>query len=165
MLEYLNRYAQKAFREINAIIENPGFLFSNDPQLLQREAIANYCYIHGFNRLIKHNRITNERLMEALMFLEDNIVSYLRKHYKNKSFIYYLSGDALVPAFTLTVVSYYKEQEIKKCMNLGELIEWYKKHACFNGLKIEGAIQEERKDEIVDDYQDSTRTYVKLIET
>lgn len=165
LLEYLNRYAQKAYREINAIFQNPRFLFSNDPELMKLEASANYCYIHGFNRLIKHNRITNERLLEALLFLEDNIEEYLKKHYKNKKFFYFLNGDALVPAFTLTVVSYHEGQEANESMNLGDLIEWYKKNACFDGIEIVEASKEDSEEEIVDDYPDSTRTYVKLIET
>lgn len=90
MLEYLKIYAQKAYREITSIINNPGFLFSNDPEAMGREASCNYYYIHGFTRLIKHNRITNDRIVEAFKLLEDNIEIYLRKHYRNKKFIYYL---------------------------------------------------------------------------
>jgi hypothetical protein len=65
LLDYLKIHAQKVYREISSIIENPGFLFSNDPELVQREASYNYCYIHGFNGLIKHNRITEDRLLET----------------------------------------------------------------------------------------------------
>lgn len=165
MLEYLNRYAQKAYREINAIVQNPGFLFSNDPELTNLEANKNYCYIHGFNRLIKHNRITNERLLEALLFLEDNVEKYLKRHYKNKKFFYFLNGDTLVPAFTLTVVSYHEGQEANESMNLADLIEWYKKSAYFDGIEIIEASEDDSEEEIIKDYPDATRTYVKLIET
>lgn len=132
---------------------------------MKLEANANYCYIHGFNRLIKLNRITNERLLEALLFLEDNIEKYLKKHYKNQKFFYFLNGNALVPAFTLTVVSYHEGQEANEFMNLAELIEWYKKNACFDGIEIVEVSEEDSEEEMVEDYPDSTRTYVKLIET
>jgi len=165
LLEYLSKYAQKAYREISAIAQNPGFLFSNDPELVNRESIYNYCYIHGFNRLIKNNRISKDRLLEAFIFLENSIENYLKKHYKNKKFIYYLNADTLVPAFTITVVSFHKDPEFKEFMNLEELIDWYKEYACFDGLKIVESDEEAIEENIEDDYPSSTKTYVKMIET
>lgn len=50
-------------------------------------------------------------------------------------------------------------------MNLGELIEWYKKYACFDGLQIIESNQVESEEEIIEDYPDSTRSYIQLIET
>lgn len=166
LLEYLKIYAQKAYREITSIINNPGFLFSNDPEAMGREASCNYYYIHGFTRLIKHNRITNDRIVEAFKLLEDNIEIYLRKHYRNKKFIYYLNADALVPAFTLSVLSYHKERQLVNSVDIDELVDWFKSHACFDGLKIVEPSQEELSTEIIDDgYPDSTKTYCKIIET
>lgn len=166
LLDYLKKNAQKAYREISSIIENPGFLFSNDPRLAKREASCNYYYIHGFNRLIKNNRVSNDQLIDAFRVLEDNIELYLKEHYRNKNFIYYLNGDALVPAFTLSVLSYHEGNQIKESMKLIELIDWYKNNACFNGLRILEVEQEKLSEEILDDeYPDTFRSYVKLIET
>jgi len=168
LLDYLKTYAQKAYREISSIVENPRFLFSNDPELTKREVSCNYYYIHGFNRLIKHNRITNDRLLEAFRVLEDNIELYLKKHYRNKKFIYYLNGDALVPAFTLSVLSYHEGLQIRDSVNLNELIDWYKSNACFEGLRIIETDQKESSEEISaadESYPDTFRTYMKLIKT
>ncbi|WP_419891586.1 hypothetical protein [Paenibacillus xylanexedens] len=165
MLEYLSKYAQKAYREISAIIQNPGFLFSNDPALSKREASYNYCYIHGFNRLIKNKRISKEKLLDALLFIENNIENYLKNHYTNKKFIFYLNADTLVPAFTITVVSFYKDREIMESMNLEELIDWYEENAYFDGLRILESFEEESEEQIETEYPSSTRSYVKLIET
>jgi hypothetical protein len=136
LLDYLKKNAQKAYKEISSIIEKPIFLFSNDPDLIKRESNYNYCYLHGFNRLIKHNRITNDRLLEVFGFLEDKIEEYLKQHYQSKKFIYYLNGDAQIPAFTLSVVSFHDYRQIMNSTDLIELIEWYRSNACFDGLRI-----------------------------
>lgn len=169
MLDYLSKYAQKAYREINSIITSPVFLFSNDPKLTKIEAGHNYTYIHGFNRLIKNNRITNDKLIESFEFLEEQIQTYLMKYYKDKDFIFYLNADALVPAFTFTVVSHYEGKKLIDSVTLSELIDWYKEHACFNGLEIvekeieDGSTEEDNSG--TETYPDSVRTYVKIIKT
>lgn len=170
LMDYLSKYAQKAYKEINSIITSPVLLFSNDPNLTKNEAGHNYTYIHGFNGLIKNNRITKEKLIESFTFLEEQIKIHLMKYYKNKDFIFYLNADALVPAFTLTVVSHYESKKLIDSVSISELIDWYKEHACFNGLEIvETEIKEgsSEQDKSGDDesYPDSVRTYLKIIKT
>ncbi|MCQ4088452.1 hypothetical protein [Saccharibacillus sp. JS10] len=167
ILDYLKKYAQKAYREIHTITTSPHFLFSNDPKLIQNEANYNYLYIHGFNRLIKNNRISSEKLIEAFSYLEEEIVEYLKKHYKDKEFIFYLNADALVPAFTMTLVSYYGDQDLKESSSLTELIDWYKENACFNGLEI---IENETDEEQIESESEDilpivAKRYIKLINT
>jgi hypothetical protein len=167
ILEYLNKFAQKAYREIHSIITSPPFLFSNDPRLARSEATHNYLYIHGFNRLIKNNRITTDRLIEVFSFLENEIERYLMKHYAGKSFIFYLHADALVPAFKITLVSHYEGKAVKESVSLMELIDWYREHACFNGLEI---VESEANNEGIETeseevFLDSVMTYIKIIKT
>jgi hypothetical protein len=168
LLEYLNKYAQKAYREISSIIYTPDFLFSNDPNLKRREGSLNYRYIHGFNRLIKKNRITIEILVNVFEYLGDEIEKYLKKYYKNKNFVLYINGDALIPAFTLTIISHYDDKQLEDCFGLDELIVWYKDHACFDGLVIienESEELETKEESIEEEYPDSSRTYSRLITT
>lgn len=167
ILDYLKKYAQKAYREIHLITTSPHFLFSNDPELIQNEVNHNYVYIHGFNKLIKNNRIPSEKLIEAFSYLEEEIVGYLQKHYKDKGFIFYLNADALVPAFTMTLVSYYGDKDLKEISSLPELIDWYKENACFNGVGIiEDQTEEERiESESEDISQSVAKRYIRLINT
>ncbi|MFC9707240.1 hypothetical protein ACFTRD_03680 [Paenibacillus sp. NPDC056933] len=167
ILEYLNKYAQKAYREITSIITSPTFLFSNDPALTRDEANYNYLYIHGFNRLIKNNRISSDQLIEVFSLLEQEIEAYLTKHYTGKNFIYYLNADALVPTFTITIVSHYEGMEVKESVSLVELIDWYKQNACFDGLEIiTRQINDESKEaESKEVLPDSVKTYTKIINT
>ncbi|MFB8373678.1 hypothetical protein [Paenibacillus taichungensis] len=167
ILEYLDKYAQKAYREITSIITCPTFLFSNDPTLTRNEANHNYVYIHGFNRLIKNNRISSDQLIEVFSFLEKEIEIYLMKHYTGKNFMYYLKADALVPAFTITIVSLYEDKEVQESVSLFELIDWYKENACFDGLEIIARqISDESKEaESKGAFPDSVKTYTKTINT
>ncbi|MEC0126489.1 hypothetical protein [Paenibacillus pabuli] len=167
ILDYLNKYAQKAYREVTSIITSPTFLFSNDPTLTRNEATYNYLYIHGFNRLIKNNRISSDKLIEVFSFLEKEIEVYLMKHYTRKNFIYYLNADALVPAFTITIVSHYEDKEVQESVSLVELIDWYKENACFDGLEIiTRQIKDESKEaESKGAFPDSVKTYTKTINT
>lgn len=167
ILDYLKKYAQKAYREIYSITTSPHFLFSNDPELIQNEINHNYLYIHGFNRLIMNNRISSEKLIESFSYLEEEITKYLKKHYKDKDFIFYLNADALVPAFTMTLVSYYGDQDLKKGSSLPELIDWYKENACFNGLEIiENVTAEEHIEPESEDVSPIVASrYIRLIST
>ncbi|MGI2298146.1 hypothetical protein [Paenibacillus sp. GXUN7292] len=132
-----------------------------------KQVVITIIYMDSID-LFKHNRITNDRLLEAFKVLEDNVELYLKRHYRNKKFIYYLSGDALVPAFTLSVLSYHEGLPIKDSVNISELIDWYKSNACFEGLRIIETNQIELSEEISDadeSYPNTFRTYMKLIET
>lgn len=166
MLDYLEKHAGKAYREIHLILTSPHFLFSNDPTLIQNEVNHNYTYIHGFNRLIKHNRISSEKLMEAFSYLEQEIMKYLKKHYKDKDFVFYLNADVLVPAFRVTLVSYYGDQDLKESISLPELIDGYKENAYFNGLEIvEPETDEEQTESESDIIPIVVKRYMKLINT
>lgn len=160
-------YAQKAYREIYSLTTSPTFLFANDPKLRQQEFYRNYFYIHGFNRLIKHNRIPSDKLIEAFTYMEEAIEQYLKTYYQNKNFILYLKADALIPAFTVTVVSYYEDEEIKENDSLPELVNWYKEKDCFYGLEIiEEEIGEEHEEaEDEDELPTTAKVYTKIIRT
>ncbi|CAM3548377.1 MULTISPECIES: hypothetical protein [Saccharibacillus] len=166
ILDYLKKHAEKAYREIHLILTSPHFLFSNDPKLIQNEVNHNYTYIHGFNRLIKNNRISSEKLIEAFSYLEQEIMKYLKKHYKDKDFVFYLYADALVPAFRVTLVSYYGDRDLKESSSLPELIDGYKENAYFNGLEI---VEQETDQEQIESESDIipnvAKRYMKLINT
>lgn len=76
-----------------------------------------------------------------------------------------MNADALVPAFTMTLVSYYGGKDLKENSSLPELIDWYKENACFNGLEI---IENETDEEHIEPESEDVlpivaRTYIKLI--
>lgn len=114
MLEFLNKYSNKAYKELEQIINNPNFLFSNDPELIEVEARNNYKYIHGFTRLMKKGSISNKDVIKSLFFVESKIEQYLQRFYKNKDFMLVIYGDVGIPAFTLTVFSHYDNDTKKK---------------------------------------------------
>ncbi|MDP9698351.1 hypothetical protein [Paenibacillus sp. FSL R7-0272] len=167
ILEYLKKYAKKAYGEVHSITTSPGFLFANDPKLREKELYHNYFYIHGFNRLIKHNRISSEKLIETFSYLEEEIEQYLKTYYKSKDFILYLKADSLVPAFTVTLLSYYEDEGLKESCSLPELIDWYKENACFDGLKIiENETSEDHLEVQSEDiFPVVAKTYIKIIRT
>ncbi|OWR32315.1 hypothetical protein CDO73_01525 [Saccharibacillus sp. O23] len=167
ILDYLKMYAQKAYREIHSLTTSPAFLFANDPELREREFYYNYFYIYGFNRLIKHNRIPSDKLIEAFTHTEEAIERYLRTYYQAKNFIFYLKADALIPAFTVTVVSYYEDEEAKENYSLLELVDWYTEKACFDGLKIieDGTGEEHEEAEDEDKLPVTAKIYAKMIRT
>ncbi|WP_068775970.1 hypothetical protein [Paenibacillus sp. FJAT-26967] len=137
MLDYLSIHAQKAYREIINITEHPDLLFSNDPALLASEYAYNSTYLFGFNRLIRKNRLTTPILAASLNGLMDGIESYLRRYYTAKAFVITVSADPLVPAFKLSVVSYYEERhQLDGLVSLEEVVEWYRANACWDGIKI-----------------------------
>jgi len=83
-------------------------------------------------------------------------------HYHNKQFVLYINGDAVVPAFTLTIQSFYEESV--NCISLQELVTWYKENACFNGLEFVEA-EEELGTDNEETFPDSIRTYKRIIRT
>lgn len=160
ILEYLNSYAQKAYREIMSIV--------NDPNVTGHEANYNHLYIHGFNKLLKHNRISLEKVVEVFSFVEENIELYLKKHYIGKDFALYVNADALIPAFTMTIVSYYKGTYLKESVPLADMVSWYQTKAYFDGIEIiEDQIKSEDSvlEESIEVIPDSIRTYIKVIHT
>jgi len=165
LLEYLSKFAQKAYREIIQITNTPNFLFSNDPDLVDLEGRNNYRYLHGFTRLMKNNRIENEVVASALLIIEERIEDYLKNFYKNKSFIVYIYGDSLIPAFTLTVVSNHNNYLLNDNLEMTELVDWFKNNACFNGLEIIEGNEEAAEDNEVPNQVISKRYYSKIINT
>ncbi|MFC4777330.1 hypothetical protein ACFO9Q_11100 [Paenibacillus sp. GCM10023252] len=160
LLDYFKINAQKAYREIIAISESPCFLFSNDPELSSIETKNNYYYIHGFNRLIKHNKIEIDRIVWAFAYLEDELEKYLIRFYKDKKFVLTINADIQIPAFTLLVKSYHNEMLLTPSPSIQNLVEWYKTEACFTGLTIsETQDENETEDEPIDSY----RSNVKVI--
>jgi hypothetical protein len=131
LLEFLNMYSNKAYKEIEQITSNPNFLFSNDPGLIEVEAQNNYKYIHGFTRLMKKGTISNKDVVNSLLFVESKIEQYLQRFYKNKDFILVNYGDIGVPAITLTVFSYFDNDENEDVLELAELVDWFKNNAFF----------------------------------
>lgn len=99
--------------------------------------------------------------------LENEIELYLRKHYTGKDFVFFLNADALVPAFTITIVSHYESKEIQGSVSLVELIDWYKENACYEGLEIvENQLNDDSKeDDSEETFPDSVRTYIKIFKT
>ncbi|QOT12786.1 hypothetical protein JNUCC32_12505 [Paenibacillus sp. JNUCC32] len=162
MLEFLSMYANKAYKEIEQIINNPNFLFSNDPRLIEVEARNNYKYIHGFTRQLKKSSISNKDVIESLFFVESKIEQYLQRFYKDKDFILVIYGDIGIPAFTLTVFSHYNNDNNVDRSELVELVDWFKNNALFNGLEIgEKEIEGEQEQ---DDFK-FKRYYRKIIKT
>lgn len=136
MLEFLRKYANKAYKEIEQITDNPNFLFSNDPRLIEVEARNNYKYIHGFTRLLKKGSINNNDVVKSLFFIESKIEKYLQRFYKDKDFILVIYGDIGIPSFTLTVFSHFDNENNDDRLELVELVDWFKNNALFNGLEI-----------------------------
>lgn len=147
MLAYLSKHAQKAYKEILHIIEHPDFLFSNDRALTPLEAQTNYRYIHGFTRLLKKGTISLDDVTQSLIFLEGKVEEYLKNVYKNKDFEFIIYGDIGIPGFTLTVTSFYENQDDEGRYELSDLVKWFSENALYNGLQIEEGTTEEDSDE------------------
>ncbi|WP_025693883.1 hypothetical protein [Paenibacillus durus] len=111
MLDFLSKHAQKAYKEIQQITEQPDLLFSNDPTLIALEARTNYRYIHGFTRLLRKGTLNIEDVTRSLLFVESKLDEYLKKIYKNKDFKFIIYGDIGIPGFTLTITSYYENHD------------------------------------------------------
>ncbi|MGZ7444299.1 hypothetical protein [Paenibacillus sp. TH7-28] len=147
MLAYLSKHAQKAYKEILHIIEQPDFLFSNDRALTSLEAQTNYRYIHGFTRLLRKGTISLDDVTQSFIFLEGKVEEYLKNIYKNKDFEFIIYGDIGIPGFTLTVTSFYENQDDEERYELNDLVKWFAENALYNGLQIKEGITEEDTDE------------------
>ncbi|NGM83787.1 hypothetical protein G5B47_15300 [Paenibacillus sp. 7124] len=99
MLDFLSKHAQKAYKEIQQITEQPDLLFSNDPTLIPLEARTNYRYIHGFTRLLRKGTLNIEDVTISLFFVKSKLDEYLKKIYKNKDFEFIIYGDIGIPGF------------------------------------------------------------------
>ncbi|WP_139492146.1 hypothetical protein [Brevibacillus dissolubilis] len=143
MLDYLQKNGLKAYREIKTLTEQPDFLFSSDPALMKSEACHNYRYIHGLSRLLHKNRITNDQTVHILMYVEKSLERYVRKHYRDKKFVFHIYADALIPAFTVWMTSDHEgeaesesEEASSSVTTLPEMVRWFTEHAFFNGIPI-----------------------------
>ncbi|GIO83247.1 hypothetical protein J25TS5_01790 [Paenibacillus faecis] len=163
-LTYLSKHAQKAYKEILRIIERPDFLFSNDRTLTPLEALTNYRYVHGFTRLLRKGTISLDDVTQSFIFLEGKIEEYLKNIYKDKDFKLIICGDIGIPGFTLTVTSFYENQDDEGRYELNDLVKWFAENALYNGLHIEEGTAEED----IDDESSGImfkRYYTKIIKT
>ncbi|SDE66838.1 hypothetical protein SAMN04488542_101327 [Fontibacillus panacisegetis] len=111
---------------------------------------------------MKKDRISNEDVVNSLLFVESKIEQYLKRLYKDKKFILVIYGDIGIPAFTLTVFSHFDNNNNEERVELIELVDWFKNNALFNGLEI---IEEEvEKVQEQEDYE-FKRYYTKIIKT
>ncbi|TYA13511.1 hypothetical protein FRY98_12740 [Paenibacillus faecis] len=162
-LTYLSKHAQKAYKEILRIIERPDFLFSNDRTLTPLEALTNYRYIHGFTRLLRKGTISLNDVTQSFIFLEAKVEEYLKNIYKDKDFKLIVYGDVGIPGFTLTVTSFYENQDDEGRYELNDLVKWFAENALYNGLHIEEGAAEEVTDESSGNM--FKRYYSKIIKT
>lgn len=72
-----------------------------------------------------------------------------------------------MPAFTVTLLSYYEGEDSKENSSLPELIDWNKENACFDGLEIiENATSEDHVELKSEDvFPVVAKTYTKIIRT
>jgi hypothetical protein len=98
----------------------------------------------------------------SLNWIESKIEQYLSKHYKNKQFVFIIYGDIGIPGFTLTVMSYYSENNYEVSLELGTLVHWFNENALFNGLEIREDCTEveSNEEELI-----FMKHYIKIIET
>ncbi|GAA4837596.1 hypothetical protein GCM10023310_13970 [Paenibacillus vulneris] len=106
MIDFLRNKAVKAYDEINDIAEQPNLLFSNDKGQYNAEASYNLYTIQKLNKLIKKSSISIGELEKVFIFIEASWSTYLKKHYRDRSFIFYIWGDYQMPAIKLSVVSF-----------------------------------------------------------
>ncbi|WP_426454423.1 hypothetical protein ACP26L_17455 [Paenibacillus sp. S-38] len=71
--------------------------------------------------------------------IESGLESYLQGHYRDKSFVFRLRADILIPAFTVSVVSYHGEPLLHpEAVEFNELVRRYREKAYFHGIPISG---------------------------
>jgi hypothetical protein len=168
MIEFLQQKGLKAYNEIVEICQKPDLLFSNDPNQLDSEARQNMRSIQSFNRLLHKNRISVHEVSIALTYIERSMEDYLRRFYNEKSFLFYVWPDALVPAIRFSVVSDFNDRLPFDCIlnvthDIKALIEEYKAAAAFNGVPI---LEHEEQIEGKDDEYNGIRltVYVRTIQ-
>ncbi|WP_209972604.1 hypothetical protein [Paenibacillus eucommiae] len=141
MIEFLRNKGSKAYNEISEIATTPNLLFSNDRGQCQAEANYNLYTIQKINKLIKKSNVSIAELEQTFSFVEVSWTAYLRKHFRDKAFVFYIWGDYQIPAVRLSVVSYYEGMElpfgcILKKVNLMDLFREYIEKAQFDGIPI-----------------------------
>lgn len=112
MIDFLKNKGLKAFYEISAIAEQPNLLFSNDKEQYHSEAQYNQYTIQKLNKLIHKHNISIKELQQIFGYIETSWSDYLSKYYRGKSFIFYVWADDQIPAFRVSVVSYYEGVEL-----------------------------------------------------
>ncbi|AFC30432.1 hypothetical protein PM3016_3611 [Paenibacillus mucilaginosus 3016] len=122
------------------LLLRPNLLFSNDPSMTQQEYACNIRYIHGFNRLLKRDKIPHSYVVESLRYIERGLESYLQEYYRDKSFVFTVRADILIPAFTVSVVSYHGGEPLllPESVEFHELVQGYREKACFQGIPLPG---------------------------
>ncbi|MEK4045107.1 hypothetical protein NSU18_15765 [Paenibacillus sp. FSL H8-0048] len=108
MIDFLRDKSIKAFHEISEIAERPDLLFSNDKQQYQAEARYNFYTIQRLNKLIRKDKLSLNEFKQLISFIEDSWSSYLSRLYPGKPFVFYCWGDYQIPAFRVSVVSFYE---------------------------------------------------------
>ncbi|WP_336771350.1 hypothetical protein [Paenibacillus sp. MMO-58] len=144
MIDFLRNKSIKAYNEIIEIAEKPALLFSNDSGQYISEAKYNLYTIQKLNKLMKKDSVSIHELEKIFIFIEYAWSAYLKKHFRGKSFLFYVWGDSQIPAFRISVFSYYEGLELpfgctlNKVSNLQNVLIQYKKEAQFDGLTIIG---------------------------
>lgn len=140
MIDFLKTKNSKAYAEIMEMAERPGVLFSNDPLQMEAEALYNMRAIQRLNKLIKNNKLSPGELEDVFAFVESAWAAYLKKFYREKTFIFYLWGDYQIPAIRFSVISYEEGRGLPfACMvnQIGdrkEVLLAYREKACFDGI-------------------------------
>ncbi|WP_079914443.1 hypothetical protein [Paenibacillus sp. 32352] len=142
MIDFLRNKAVKAYNEIIDIAEQPNLLFSNDKSQYNAEASYNLYTIQKLNKLIKKSSISIGEMEKVFIFIEASWSTYLKKHYRDRSFIFYIWGDYQMPAIKLSVVSFYEGFELpfgcilNKVSDMQDVLFQYKEKAYFDGITI-----------------------------
>ncbi|MDR0269415.1 hypothetical protein [Paenibacillus sp.] len=156
MIDFLRNKGIKAYNEILEIAEQPNLLFSNDSGQYNAEARYNLYTIQKLNKLIKKSSISIGELEKVFTFIEASWSTYLKKHYRDRSFIFYIWGDYQIPAIRLSVVSFYEGFELpfgcilNKVSDIQDVLFQYKEEAYFDGITIietdESSLNEEESE-------------------
>jgi hypothetical protein len=142
MIDFLSNKGIKAYNEIVEIAEQPGLLFSNDSGQYNAEANYNLHTIQKLNKLIKKDSDSIHELEKVFIYIENSWSMYLNKHFRGKSFHFYVWGDSQIPAIRLSVVSYYEGVELpfgctlNKVSNIENVLIQYKEEAQVDGITI-----------------------------
>ncbi|PUA36419.1 hypothetical protein C8Z91_23720 [Paenibacillus elgii] len=142
MIDFLRNKGIKAYNEIIEIVEQPNLLFSNDSGQYNAEARYNLCTIQKLNKLIKKSSISISELEKVFIFIEASWSTYLKKHYKDKSFIFYIWGDYQIPAIRLSVFSFHNGFELpfgcilNNVNDIQNVLIQYKEKARFDDITI-----------------------------
>ncbi len=168
MIDFLRKKGNKAYNEIIEIAERPNLLFSNDRGQYNAEARYNLYTIQELNKLIKKSSVSIDELEKVVIFIEASWSTYLKKHYKGKSFIFYIWGDYQIPAIRVSIVSFYEELELpfscilNKVNDTQLVLTQYKEKAYFDGIAINEADESDLNDN-EEEYKYILTVYTKTI--